>query len=251
MTRPRLTRIVAVADVHGNLPALEAVMTDVDRRSVDAVINLGDHVSGPLWPRETLALLMRQSWVQIAGNHDRQLVHVSRHDHGPSDHFAFEQLTAEQLGWLATLRPTARLFEEVLACHGTPSDDTAYLLEHVRHGRADLAPRDLIARRLDRAAEGVVLCGHSHVPRVVRIGSALIVNPGSVGLPAFEHDAPDPHVVETGAADARYAILERSDDAWRVNLVTVAYDHAAAAERAERNGRGDWATALRHGRMAS
>jgi hypothetical protein len=56
--------------------------------------------------------------------------------------------------------------------------------------------------------------------------------------------------VETGAPDARYAILERSDGAWRVNLVTVAYDHAAAAERAERNGRGDWATALRHGRMA-
>jgi hypothetical protein len=75
----------------------------------------------------------------------------------------------------------------------------------------------------------------------------LIVNPGSVGLPAYTHTGPEPHVVETGSPHARYALLEQRDRGWRVELVGVAYDHISAAHQAQRNDRPDWEVALRTG----
>src|SRR6476646_4780731 len=116
---PSHTAIAVVADVHGNLPALEAVVEDIGRRGIDAVINLGDHASGPLWPQETLALLMQQSWVQIGGNCDRQVVRQAPTDHGDSDRFAFERLSAAQREWLAARPATARVLDQILAFHGT------------------------------------------------------------------------------------------------------------------------------------
>jgi Calcineurin-like phosphoesterase len=64
-------RIAIFADIHGNILALEAVLTDLQSRRVDKFVNLGDCVSGPLWPRETAELLMRLSWPTVRGNHDR------------------------------------------------------------------------------------------------------------------------------------------------------------------------------------
>ena len=64
-------RIAVIADIHGNLPALEAVLADIERRNVDRTINLGDCVSGPLWPREVCELLMARDDLTIRGNHDR------------------------------------------------------------------------------------------------------------------------------------------------------------------------------------
>jgi predicted phosphodiesterase len=67
-------RIAVVSDIHGNLPALEAVVADIARRGVDAVVNLGDSLSGPLLPLETAQFLMAQSWTHLAGNHERQVL---------------------------------------------------------------------------------------------------------------------------------------------------------------------------------
>jgi predicted phosphodiesterase len=64
-------RLAILADIHGNVLALEAVLTDLEHRRVDEVVNLGDCVSGPLWPRETAQLLMRLDWRTVRGNHDR------------------------------------------------------------------------------------------------------------------------------------------------------------------------------------
>ena len=75
----------------------------------------------------------------------------------------------------------------------------------------------------------------------------LIVNPGSVGLQAYDDDHPCPHIVENGSPHARYALLERRAEGWQVELRALPYDHEAAARRAEANGRGDWADALRSG----
>lgn len=67
-------RIAIVSDIHGNLAALEAVALDIQRRGVDAVVNLGDSLSGPLLPRETAEFLMAKGWLSLAGNHERQLL---------------------------------------------------------------------------------------------------------------------------------------------------------------------------------
>jgi predicted phosphodiesterase len=243
-----MAQIAVLADIHGNLAALEAVLADLGRQPIDQVLNLGDHASGPLWPRETLALLQLQPWTQIAGNHDRQLVQIDPRMHGESDRYAFAQLGQDQLDWLRALPPTAQHTPEILLCHGTPSDDTRYLLESVDHGRARPADRPEILERLAGTRAPLLLCGHSHTARVVQLDPALlIVNPGSVGLPAYEDDTPEPHVVEAGAPHARYALIERSDSGWRVELRAVPYDHDRAADQARRNGRSDWESALRTG----
>ena len=91
----RTMRIAAMADIHGNLLALEAVIADVRHYAPDLILNLGDHVSGPLWAAGTADLLMSVSdWVQIRGNHDRQLVEFAPEAMGKSDRAAWEQLTA-------------------------------------------------------------------------------------------------------------------------------------------------------------
>ncbi|HEX6052050.1 MAG TPA: metallophosphoesterase family protein [Gemmatimonadaceae bacterium] len=243
------SRFAAITDVHGNLPALEAVLDDIRRRNVDVVVNLGDHVSGPLWPRETAASLMRQRWTQISGNCDRQVVRRPPSELGASDRFAYEQLTAEQRTWLAVLPDRASPFEDVLLFHGAPDDDDAYLLESVDAHGVRLASYHEIEGRLKGISAPLMLCGHTHHPRCVRVNDALVVNPGSVGLPAYEHDEPSAHVIECGSPHARYAVLERAVRGWIVDLIAVPYDHHAAAARAERNGRPDWVVALRTGFM--
>lgn len=244
-----MTRTLAlVADVHGNLPALEAVVADIAARAVTGVVDLGDHVSGPLWPRETAARLMPLGWPSITGNHDRMVAHDDPATHGPSDAYAHGAITAGQLAWLAALPATLTLLDgALLCCHGIPSDDRRYLVETPEHGRLRLASPGQIGTRLGSTSARVVACGHSHVPRVVHDQGVLIVNPGSVGLPAYVHDGAHAHVSETGSPLARYGLLHITGDEWRVELLALPYDWESAARQAAANGRPDWAHALRTG----
>ncbi len=245
-----MTRWAVLADVHGNQPALEAVLADLRMHPIDLVLNLGDLASGPLWPAETLEILMNQAWLQISGNHDRQLTTTDPVGHGASDRYAFERLTPRHLAWLRALPAVVRPRPDVLACHGTPTSDHVYLLETVAHGRIHLASENDIRSRLAGETAPLLLCAHTHVPRVVTLGDGgLVVNPGSVGLPAYSDDSPEPHVVETGSPHARYALLDNQDGAWRVTLRCLPYDHIAAARQAARQGRADWESALRTGRL--
>ena len=214
-----LKRIAVLSDIHGNIAALEAVVTDIKHRQVDAVLNLGDHLSGPLWPHETVQYLMRQDWIQIAGNHDRQLVSQDPKQHGLSDQYAYQFLTDRECDWLRALPTTLKLQGEISLFHGTPASDTTYLLETIEHGRGRLATPTEIGLRLGDTRSRVLLCGHTHIPRVVQLpAKMLIVNPGSVGLQAYSDDAPEPHVMGTGSPHARYAILEYQTDNWVVEL---------------------------------
>src|SRR4051794_10517285 len=122
-------KFAAIADVHGNCVALEAVLRDIEVLDIRDVVNLGDHVSGPLEARRTADLLMTQTITTIRGNHDRQLVELSPEAMGPSDRHAHDQLERRHLDWLAGLPATATFRDEVLLCHGTPASDTTYWLE--------------------------------------------------------------------------------------------------------------------------
>jgi len=83
--------LAVLADIHGNVLALEAVLADLEHRKVDDVVNLGDCVSGPLSPRETAHLLMRLDWPTIRGNHDRWVTDWPPEKHYPFDAFAFRR----------------------------------------------------------------------------------------------------------------------------------------------------------------
>lgn len=254
-------RIAAISDIHGNLAALDAVLDDIAASAVDLTVNLGDILSGPLWIEATADRLMALGLPTIRGNHERQVLTLAPDRMGPSDAFAAARLAPAQRDWLQALPETLMLSDEVFCCHGTPTSDLQYFLEtvvpgFVRGGAPGIraATEDEAAARAGTALrglrQGLILCGHSHVPRTLQLADGrLIVNPGSVGLQAFDDDHGHPHVVETGSPHARYALLTRRAAGWQVELRAVPYDHEAAAVRAETNGRPDWADALRSGRV--
>jgi predicted phosphodiesterase len=245
-----MMRIAVLADIHGNLPALEAILPEVADSGVDLIVNLGDCASGPLWPRETMDRLDDVDAVTVRGNHDRQVATLRPEAMIPSDSFAYGQLSPERRAGLGELPMTQIPTPGVLAFHATPLRDDAYLLDEIHAGRLVRSSPPGIQARLGTVAARVVLCGHSHRPDVVQLpGGPLIVNPGSVGLPAYEDDPPA-HVSESGSPHARYAILEiHPDESVSFELRAVAYAFEAAARRAEANGRPSWAHALRTGFM--
>lgn len=250
-------RIAIVSDIHGNLPALEAVVSHIQRRGVDVTVNLGDSASGPLLPRETVRFLMAQDWIQLAGNHERQVLALDPQSpdsvvRQPADAYARAQLGIRELAWMASLKSCQRLNEHVLLCHGTPRSDLEYFLESVEPGSPHprCATADEVAQRLGEVQAELVVCGHTHVPRSVRApNGTLVVNPGSVGLQAYDDEHPSFHMVQNGSPDARYAIVERINGTWTAGLISVPYDFRPMAELAQRNGRPDWAHALRTGYM--
>lgn len=240
-------RIAVLADIHGNLNALEAVRADLRRHAPDIVVNLGDHLSGPLQAAETADLLMDTDYVQIRGNHDRQLLDRPAAQMGLSDEAAFGQLNDRHKAWLSSLPATKILVEEILLCHGTPDDDLAYLLEEVRGSEVGLRSSDRIRLNLDPKVRAV-FCGHSHIPRIVQNSAGVtIVNPGSVGLQAYEDNHPSLHYMETGSPHARYAVIDQEAGIFKVDLVAVEYDWEQASKDAAAAKRADWSHALATG----
>ncbi|MCO6417787.1 metallophosphatase family protein [Siccirubricoccus sp. KC 17139] len=247
-----MTRLAVLADVHGNVPALEAVLADVKAAGAGAMVNLGDCISGPLWPAESCAALMATGMPTLRGNHDRWVADAALAERLPSDRYARAETSAAQQDWLRALPPLLRPLPGVLAFHACPADDNAYLLEEVAAGRLALAPAAAIAARLGPATgERLVLCAHSHQPRLVHLPDGrAVVNPGSVGCPAYADPmAAEPHVSETGSPAARYALLELGPDGALLGCEfrALAYDWEAAARRAEANDSPAWAQALRSG----
>jgi putative phosphoesterase len=222
-------RFAAIGDIHGNRWGLTAVLEDADRRGITSAVNLGDHLWGPLDPEGTAELLMPIGMPSVRGNQDRD----------PQD------VSAPVRAWLRDLPPRVD-FPGITLLHGSPRSDEEYLLDTVHAGRVSVATEAEISERLgaEPGAE-LLLCGHTHVPRVVKVGGQLVVNPGSVGLQAY---AEDDHVMETGSPHARYAVVERDGEGWRVEQIQLRYDWESAAAAAERNGRPDWAFRLRTGR---
>jgi predicted phosphodiesterase len=245
-----MTRIAVVSDIHGNLPALQAVVADFGRRSVDRVINLGDSVSGPLLPLETARYLMASGWLHLAGNHERQVLTQTPASWSPSDAYAHAQLGPAEFAWMASLTPNQPAGDGIHLCHASPRSDLEYLLDTVEPGGVRLASAAEIGERLAGVQAPLVLCGHTHHPRAVRsAGGQLIVNPGSVGLQAYDDEHPHFHLIENGSPDARYAIVERGPGGWSAALISVPYDHERMARLADQRGQPDWSYALRHGYM--
>jgi predicted phosphodiesterase len=180
-------RVAALYDVHGNLPALEAVLAEVD---ADLILVGGDFVAGP-WPGETFdrlqALGDRARFIR--GNADREVVEPSgreQQEAGPPPglmEFVRERLSAEQLALLAALPETASVevdgLGSVLFCHATPRSDEELLTR--------ISPDERWSAALADVAEGVVVCGHTHVQFDRVVGSIRVVNAGSVGMP-YERD---------------------------------------------------------------
>ncbi|MFL1464225.1 metallophosphoesterase family protein [Roseococcus sp. DSY-14] len=246
-----MTRLAILADIHGNLPALEAVLADIAATAPDAaLLDLGDSVSGPLWPREVLALLRARAIPSLRGNHDRWVAQSA--SPGATDAFARQAVGADGAAWLDALPALRQPAPGLVAFHARPDDDDAYLLEDVRDGALHPARPDVVAARLAGLPPGrLVLCAHSHRAALLALPDGRVVlNPGSVGMPAYaDPTPPHPHVSEAGSPHARYALAEVAADGapLRVELRAIAYGWQAAADRAAALGRTDWARWLGSG----
>lgn len=180
-------RFAAIADIHGNSDALAAVLADIDAQGVTEIVNLGDVASGPLDARRTIELLMARDMVTVRGNHDRFLTDLTRDAMGPWEADVHAQLGAVHLDWLRALPMTTVFRDTVFLCHATPQHDETYWLETVHpDGTVAMAPLSQIEQWAKGITQSLILCGHSHLPRVVRLSDGrLIVNPGSAGCPGY------------------------------------------------------------------
>jgi putative phosphoesterase len=187
-------RVAALYDVHGNLPALDAVLEDVERERPDAIVFGGDIVAGPL-PRETLERVPSRGEEArlIRGNADRAVAAMRRDVPAPSlgpNRDALEwvaaRLTDEQLDLLAALPLTITLEVDgvgsVCFCHATPRDDEEIFTERT--------PDEVVEELLVETVEEVVVCGHTHMQFDRLVNRWRVVNAGSVGMPYDEGKQP-------------------------------------------------------------
>lgn len=242
-------RFAAIADIHGNALALEAVLADIRALDITDIVNLGDCLSGPLEAGRTADILLSLDMPTVRGNHDRYLIALDAGAMHEWEADAFGQLAPTHLHWLRGLPPALVWRDEIFLCHATPGDDNRYWLEGVsRDGHVHLKPRAEIEALAEGVGQSLILCGHSHLPRAMALSDGrLIVNPGSVGCPAYDDVAPFYHRVEAGTPFAAYAVIEKVAGTWLPTFRQVAYDHGAMSVLAASKGRHDWSRGLATG----
>lgn len=234
-------RLAIISDIHGNLRALEAVHAELRTAAPDVIVNLGDCLSAPLWPEETAQYLMAEKWLTVRGNHDRWLVpgHGQPHD---LDDMLRPELSPATMVWLASLPATAPLGDDILLCHGSPASDEVFLLEEEGEDYLHPSNEGQVQAKLGDCSASLVLCGHSHTARLVRLPNGqTILNPGSVGVQAF------PSFTATGSPHARYAVATRRGTAWSFNQHTIEYNWDGAAAQAAARGQTRWVHGLATG----
>ncbi len=247
-------RIAAISDIHSNIYALEAVIADIKRWSVDITVNLGDILYGSIAPQATYELLREHDFITISGNQDREIYEAAdaKTISNPTLDYVLEDLDEGALDWLRNLPFDHQLTEAVYLCHGTPTSDLIYLLENIESGLAQVRADNEIIELLSGQPSDVVVCGHTHTPRVVSTSTdQLIINAGSVGLPAYRDAAPFPHAMQSCSPHATYTIVEQSVHGWNVQHVKVAYDYKAAAKQASKIQHHNWVHYLTTGRSAN
>jgi len=216
-------RVAALYDIHGNLPALEAVLEEVRDAGVDEVVVGGDVVPGPM-PRQSISTLLELSTPVrfIHGNGERDLLALQAGEElgrvppqvQDSLRWVLDELPAEHLSqlaaWPLTLRMTLPTLGDVVFCHATPRDDNELFTR--------LTPDHRLRPIFEAANAALVICGHTHMQFDRGIGGVRVVNAGSVGMPF-------------GEPGAYWALLGPG-----VELRRTLYDLDAAAERIRRTG---------------
>lgn len=240
-----------ISDIHGNSLALEAVLKDIEAKKADVVINLGDHVFGPLEPQKTANLILEQEMICISGNKDRDILeNLDQFTQDQTLEQVKKNLDKRSIEWLKSLPSTQSIDNLIFACHGTPESDNQYLLEEVtEHGVFVYKDEELVARTA-HIKEQIILCGHSHVNRVIWLSNGkTILNPGSVGLPAYLGNTKVRYAMESMMPHAKYALIYADKNSIKIEQVNCPYDWNAASATARKNGREDWAQGLLYGRM--
>ncbi|MGE7840847.1 metallophosphoesterase family protein [Lysinibacillus sp. NPDC093712] len=239
-------KMAVIADIHGNKDALQAVLTDIHRRGIETIYNLGDSLYGPLFPIETYDLLVESKVKSIMGNCDRMLLENTQNG---TVRYVQNLLEEKHLQWITNL-PAVIETDDVYFCHGTPSSDETYMLENIGANGATLKKTEEIMKYVQDIKQEIIFCAHTHIPRVVYLpNNKIIINPGSVGLPAYEEEVPIYHKMESGSPFANYTIFSKEQKHWLIEQVLIGYNRLGVINKSKENGRLDWTCALETGRM--
>lgn len=217
-------RIAFLADIHGNLPALEAVITDLRQQAPDAVYLVGDQINRCPWNNEVMDVLAGYGWPAIYGNHDWVVGKLGEEDcprvfadqtRFPSLWWARETIQPKHLTTIRSLPVEMRLaFDDgpaIRMLHGVPGNPFLGLLPY--------APSEKLVEAIQGVDEPVIVAGHIHRPmdRTVTDGRGRnwrIFNGGSIGLPYSNHPA------------AQYLLLDSTPGGWTPYFRTLEYDHS-------------------------
>lgn len=214
-----MTRLALLSDIHGNLPALETVVADIDRHAPDVVYVLGDMVNGCAWPAETLDLLGARGWPMLIGNHDDAVLQLgtSRMEPRYEDRRYYATLwwTRERLDARHVARLEALPEEISLALPGVPDLRLLHGLPgNFFVGFRPDSPVDWMLRHLAGVREPAIAGGHTHFPMFREAGRWQVINSGSAGLP---YDG-DPRV--------SYVIIDGAPLRWELTIRRIDYDRA-------------------------
>lgn len=237
-------RLAIFSDVHSNLPALDAVLGDIERARVDARYVLGDLVGYAPWPNEVLERLRAEAIPIVMGNYDDGTgydrdecgcAYMDPTEKALGDRsfdWTKAQTSAENKAWLRTLAPEIRFEADghrFLLVHGSPRRMNEYLYED--------KPDATFARIAAGAQAAVIVCGHTHRPYDKTVEGTRFINVGSAGKP------------KDGDPRACWALVETSAGSVTAEFRRVAYDVEAAARAIEASDLpGEFAAQLREAR---
>lgn len=248
-----MKKYAIISDVHGNALALNAVFKDIHERGITSIINLGDFFFGALEAGKTWEILQQHNMLCITGNTDREIlegIEDPSAQRKPGMDRIIADLPAAAINWLRILPKTAVCDDLFFVCHGTPESDNEYLLEKVTaNGVFVYNDEDLINKTKD-IKQRVILCGHSHVNRVIWLSNnKIILNPGSVGMPAYLGNGEHRFAMESMSPHAKYAVVTVDGETINIEQVLCQYDWDAAADMARANGNNNMANFILYGRM--
>ena len=214
-----MTRIAIISDIHGNLPALEAVMADLEYTAPDRVIVDGDVVNRGPQSKPCLDRVREMGWLTIFGNHEEYVLKFNNGDVPaewysdwwlPTRHVAESELTAADLDYFRTLPRSHVVTEPGLPAlrivHGSP--------RHLNEGIGPWLDDGELLELSEGVPEPVLIGAHTHRTLDRRVGSRWFLNCGAVGAPF------------NGNPDAQYLLLTARAGAWHAEFRSVPYDHA-------------------------
>ena len=224
-----MTKLAILSDIHGNLPALEAVLADLKNFDVDQVIVAGDVINFGPFSRQTAEIVIKKGWPVIRGNNEYFLLDYNT-PRAPAEwddpiQFApiawldrqFDQELKSRIAcWPDSINLRFKDTPPIQVFHGTPNDpwDSIYWT---------LTDAE-IEKLLHNVEADFVICGHTHLPMNRQSGRWRIFNPGSVGVPL------------DGIFSAGYMLLNGDEQGWTPTFRRVPFDYEAVFEEFERSG---------------
>lgn len=232
------TRTALISDTHGNAVALRAVLAELDDDGVERAVCLGDVVQGGPEPEVCVELLADRGWPVVLGNADAFVLDPAAAESSSESvterqlavrEWTHGRLTSAQRDRIGASASTVSADlgdgRSLLACHATPASYDPVVLPNASEAE--------FRNAFDGTGADVVACGHIHLPYIRRIGSTIVLNPGSIGLGYDHHQDPEAIRFDPWAA---WAVVSAEKGRLSVDFRRTPFDVTAVVEAYRASG---------------